>query len=167
MAYGGLFENRARLTLEVAQAVRREMGPSLPLFLRISASDWTEGGWTIGDSVELARRAQPLGVDLIDVSSGGNVAGARIPVAPGYQVAFSERIRREAGLLHRRRRHDHRRRVQAESILLAGQADLILLAREFLRDPYFPMHAAQSLGLPASSPKQYLRAFPQAVRRPG
>ncbi len=164
--YGGAFENRVRLTLDVVQAVRREMGPSLPLFLRISASDWTEGGWTIGDSVELARRVKPLGVDLIDVSSGGNVAGARIPVAPGYQVAFAERIHREAGLLTGAVGMITAAE-QAESILQAGQADLILLAREFLRDPYFPMHAAQSLGLPVSSPKQYLRAFQQAVRRPG
>jgi 2,4-dienoyl-CoA reductase-like NADH-dependent reductase (Old Yellow Enzyme family) len=162
--YGGAFENRVRLALEVVQAVRREMGPQLPLFLRISATDWTEGGWTIDDSVELARRVKPLGVDLIDASSGGNVAGAKIPVGPGYQVAFAERIRREAGLLTGAVGMITTAE-QAESILEAGQADLILLARELLRDPYFPMHAAQSLGLPASSPKQYLRAFPQAVRR--
>ena len=162
--YGGAFENRVRLALAVVEAVRREMGPRLPLFLRISASEWTKGGWSIDDSVELARRVKPLGVDLIDVSSGGNVAGARIPVAPGYQVAFAERIRREAGLLTGAVGMITTAE-QAESILQAGQADLILLAREFLRDPYFPMHAAQRLGLPVSSPKQYLRAFPQAVRR--
>ena len=162
--YGGAFENRARIALEIVQAVRREMGPRLPLFLRISASDWTEGGWTIGDSVELARRVKPLGVDLIDVSSGGNVAGARIPVAPGYQVPFAERIRKEAGLLTGAVGMITTAE-QAESILKSGQADLVLLAREFLRDPYFPMRAAQTLGVPVPVPKQYLRAFPDAVER--
>jgi 2,4-dienoyl-CoA reductase-like NADH-dependent reductase (Old Yellow Enzyme family) len=162
--YGGSFENRVRLVLEIVKAVRREMGPKLPLFLRISATDWTEGGWAIDDSVELARRVKGLGVDLIDTSSGGNVAGARIPVEPGYQVAFAERIRKETGLLTGAVGMITTAE-QAESIIQSGQADLVLLARELLRDPYFPLHAAQYLGVPLSVPKQYLRAFPDSVRR--
>ncbi len=162
--FGGSFENRVRLALEIVKAVRREMGSKLPLFMRISATDWTEGGWTIDDSVELARRVKTLGVDLIDASSGGNVAGAKIPIGPGYQVAFAERIRRETGLLSGAVGMITTAE-QAESIVQSGQADLVLLAREFLRDPYFPMHAAQGLGAPLSAPKQYLRAFPDSVRR--
>lgn len=162
--YGGSFENRARIALEIVTAVRQEMGPKLPLFLRISATDWTEGGWTIDHSVELARCVKALGVDLIDASSGGNVAGARIPVEPGYQVAFAERIRKEAGLLTGAVGMITTAE-QAELIIQSGQADLVLLAREFLRDPYFPVHAAQSLGVPVSLPKQYLRAIPNSVRR--
>jgi 2,4-dienoyl-CoA reductase-like NADH-dependent reductase (Old Yellow Enzyme family) len=162
--YGGRFENRIRIALEIVKAVRQEMGPRLPLFLRISATDWTEGGWTVDDSVELARRVKALGVDLIDASSGGNVAGATIPVGPGFQVAFAERIRKEAGLLTGAVGMITTAE-QAESILQSGQADLVLLAREFLRDPYFPVHAAQSLGVPVSLPKQYLRAIPESVRR--
>jgi 2,4-dienoyl-CoA reductase-like NADH-dependent reductase (Old Yellow Enzyme family) len=162
--YGGSFENRVRIALEIVQVVRREMGPKLPLLLRISATDWTEGGWTIDDSVELARRVKTLGVDLIDTSSGGNVPGARIPLGPGYQVAFAERIRREAGLLTGAVGMITTAE-QAESIVQSGQADLVLLAREFLRDPYFPMHAAAGLGAPLSVPKQYLRAFPNSVSR--
>lgn len=162
--YGGSFDNRVRLALEIVQAVRDTIGPGLPLFMRISATDWTEGGWTIEDSVELARRVHALGVDLMDVSSGGNVPGAKIPMEPGYQVGFAERIRKEAGVMTGA--------VgmitappQAESILQARQADLVLLAREFLRDPYFPIHAAQALGATVSLPRQYLRAIPGSVRR--
>jgi 2,4-dienoyl-CoA reductase-like NADH-dependent reductase (Old Yellow Enzyme family) len=162
--YGGSLENRMRMALEIVTAVRREMGLKLPLFLRISATDWTEGGWTLDDSVELARRVKTLGVDLIDASSGGNVAGARIPVEPGYQVAFAERIRNETGLLTGAVGLITTAE-QAESIIQSGQADLVLLAREFLRDPNFPMHAAQTLGVPVSAPKQYLRAFPNSIRR--
>ena len=162
--YGGSFENRTRMPMAVAQAVRQEMGPTLPLFVRISATDWTEGGWTIEDSVELARRLKPLGVDLIDASSGGNVAGAKIPLAPGYQIGFAERIRKEAGLLTGAVGMITTAE-QAEGIVHSGQADIVLLAREFLRDPYFAMHAAQALGAPVLAPKQYLRAFPDSVRR--
>ncbi len=162
--YGGRFENRIRIALEIVKAVRQEMGPNLPLFLRISATDWTEGGWTIDDSVELARCVKALGVDLIDASSGGNVAGATIPVEPGYQVGFAERIRKEAGLLTGAVGMITTAE-QAESTLQSGQADLVLLAREFLRDPYFPLHGAQHLGVPVSAPKQYLRAFPDNLRR--
>jgi 2,4-dienoyl-CoA reductase-like NADH-dependent reductase (Old Yellow Enzyme family) len=162
--YGGSFDNRVRMALEIVQAVRAEIGPDVPLFMRISATDWTEGGWTINDSVELARRAKGLGVDLIDTSSGGNVPGAKIPLAPGYQVEFAARIRKEAaiptgavGMITTAE--------QAQQILDASQADLILLARELLRDPYFPMHAAQKLGAPVLAPKQYLRAWPGSIGR--
>ena len=119
-----------RIALEIVKAVRHEMGPKLPLFMRISATDWTAGGWTIDDSVELARRVKSLGVDLIDASSGGNVAGAKIPMEPGYQVVFAERIRREAELLTGAVGMITTP-AQAESILQSGQADLVLLAREF------------------------------------
>jgi len=163
-AYGGSFENRTRFLREVIQAVRDEMPNELPLFLRISASDWADGGWTIEDSVALAHVVRSMGVDLIDASSGGNVNHARIPVGPGYQVPFAERIRREGGILTGA--------VglitdapQAEGIIGNGQADLVLLARELLRNPYFPMHAAQQLGEPVSAPNQYLRAFPGSVSR--
>jgi 2,4-dienoyl-CoA reductase-like NADH-dependent reductase (Old Yellow Enzyme family) len=162
-SYGGGFENRIRIALEIVEAVRREMGPKLPLFMRISATDWTEGGWAPADSVELARHVKVLGVDLIDASSGGNIAGATIPVGPGYQVPFAECIRKETGLLTGAVGMITTPE-QAESIIKSGQADLVLLAREFLRDPYFPLHAAQSLGAPVSLPKQYLRAIPNSVR---
>ena len=162
--YGGGFENRLRIVIEIAKAVRQQIGPTVPLFLRISATDWAEGGWTIDNSVELAKRVKPAGVDLIDCSSGGNVAGAKIPVEPGYQVGFAERIRRETGLLTGAVGMITTAE-QAESILQSGQADIVLLAREFLRDPYFAVHAAQSLGVQVALPKQYLRAIPGSVRR--
>jgi 2,4-dienoyl-CoA reductase-like NADH-dependent reductase (Old Yellow Enzyme family) len=163
-AYGGSFENRVRIVVEVVKAVRQEMGPKLPLFLRISASDWTEGGWTIEDSVELARRVKPLGVDLIDASSGGNVPGARIPVEPGYQVPFAQRIRKDSGILTGAVGMITTAE-QATSIIASGEADIVLLARELLRDPYFPIHAAQALGTPPVVPVQYMRAFPNSLRR--
>lgn len=162
--YGGSFANRARMLVEVVQAVREQMSQEQPLFLRISATDYTDGGWTIEQSVDLARLVKPLGVDLIDVSSGGNVPHARIPVGPGYQVGFAERIRQETGVLTGAVGMVTTAE-QAEEILQSGQADLVLLAREFLRDPYFPMHAAQRLGLDVSVPKQYLRSVPRSVRR--
>jgi 2,4-dienoyl-CoA reductase-like NADH-dependent reductase (Old Yellow Enzyme family) len=156
--YGGSFENRARFALEVAAAVRGAWPDSLPLFMRISAIDWVEDGWRIEDSVELARRLRALGVDLVDCSSGGLVPYAKVQPGPGYQVPFAARIRRETGVLtgavglitapH-----------QADAIIRDGQADMVLLAREFLRDPYWPLHAAKALGAPAEIPKQYLRAF--------
>jgi 2,4-dienoyl-CoA reductase-like NADH-dependent reductase (Old Yellow Enzyme family) len=162
--YGGSFENRIRFLSEVVTAVRREWPGSLPLFLRISANDWADGGWTVEDSVELARRVSVLGVDLVDASSGGLVPYAKIPIGPGYQVPFAERIRREAnvltgavGLITEPE--------QADAIIHAGQADIVLLAREMLRDPYFPVHAAQQLGIPVQAPKQYARAFPGSVIR--
>jgi 2,4-dienoyl-CoA reductase-like NADH-dependent reductase (Old Yellow Enzyme family) len=162
--YGGSFENRIRFVLEVVSAVRREWPESLPLFLRISATDWAEGGWTIDDSVELSRRVRDLGVDLVDCSSGGLVPYQKIEPGPGYQVPFAGRIRREAGVLTGA--------VgliteagQAEAIIQTGAADVVLLARELLRDPYFPMRAAQQLGVTVQAPKQYLRAFAESAMR--
>jgi 2,4-dienoyl-CoA reductase-like NADH-dependent reductase (Old Yellow Enzyme family) len=156
--YGGSFENRIRFALETAQAVRAVWPERLPLFVRISASDWVEGGWDIDQSVEFARRLRGLGVDLIDCSSGGLDPRQKIQLGPGYQVPFAERIRREAeipigavGLITSPQ--------QADEIVRSGQADLVLLAREFLRDPYFPLHAAKELGDAVPTPNQYLRAF--------
>ena len=158
--YGGPFENRIRFALEVAQAVRAEWPPGLPLFLRISATDWVDGGWTPDESVELARRMRPLGVDLIDCSSGGSAAHAKVPLAPGYQVPFAERIRREAGILTGAVGLITTPQ-QADEIIRSEKADLVLLAREFLRHPYFPLHAARTLGAELDPPVQYLRAFPR------
>lgn len=156
--YGGSFANRVRFTLETARAVRMVWPGHLPLFVRISASDWAEGGWSIEDSVALARALAPLGVDLIDCSSGGAVAHQQIEVKPGYQVPFARLVRQEAGiptgavgLITEAR--------QADAILREGQADLVLLARELLRDPYWPLHAAQALGETPAPPVQYGRAF--------
>jgi 2,4-dienoyl-CoA reductase-like NADH-dependent reductase (Old Yellow Enzyme family) len=156
--YGGSFENRIRFGLETIEAVRAVWPDEFPLLLRISATDWVEGGWDIEDSVELARRVKPMGVDLIDCSSGGTSLEQKIPLKPGYQVPFAERIRREVeiptgavGLITEAH--------QADEIVRSGQADLVLLAREFLRDPYFPLHAARELGEKLNPPTQYLRAF--------
>ena len=157
--YGGSFENRIRFALEVAEAVRGAWPLDLPLFLRISATDWVEGGWTPDESVELARRVRPLGVDLIDCSSGGSAAHAKVPLAPGYQVPFAERIRREAGILTGAVGLITTPR-QADEIIRSGKADLVLLGREFLRHPYFPLDAAGTLGAEINPPVQYLRAFP-------
>jgi 2,4-dienoyl-CoA reductase-like NADH-dependent reductase (Old Yellow Enzyme family) len=157
--YGGSLENRMRLALETAAACRAAWPAGLPLFVRVSASDWADHGWDLAGSIELARALKPLGVDLIDCSSGGAVPHARIPLAPGYQVPFAEAIRREAGLptgavgLITRPE-------QAEDILKSGQADAILMARELLRDPYWPLHASKVLGVDVPWPKQYARAKP-------
>lgn len=158
--YGGSFENRIRLLLEVIERVQSVWPATLPLFVRISATDWTEGGWTIADSVKLSGILKNKGVDVIDASTGGNVANAKIPVGPGYQVSFAERIKQETGITTAA--------VglittasQAEQILTTGQADLILLAREFLRDPYFSLHAAHDLGDETTWPVQYERAKPR------
>jgi 2,4-dienoyl-CoA reductase-like NADH-dependent reductase (Old Yellow Enzyme family) len=164
--YGGSFENRTRILREITQAVRAEMPDHLPLFLRISATDWVEGGWTIDDSVQLARHVQPLGVDLIDTSSGGNALHAKIPVGPGYQVPLAAQIRRDAKILTGAVGMITEPQ-QAEDILHSGQADLILIARELLRDPYFPMRAAQALGAPLAVPNQYLRAWHHSTPRAG
>jgi 2,4-dienoyl-CoA reductase-like NADH-dependent reductase (Old Yellow Enzyme family) len=158
-AYGGSFENRTRIVREVAEAVRGNWPEKYPLFIRISASDWTEGGWDVEQSIELARALRPLGVDLVDCSSGGNIASAKIPMAPGYQTQFAERIRRGAGVLTGAVGLITSA-VQAEQILRSGQADAVLLARQMLRDPYWPMHAAVELGQAESWPVQYLRAAP-------
>jgi len=156
--YGGTFDGRIRFALEVAAAVRGVWPDSLPLFMRISAVDWVEDGWQIEDSVELARRLQPLGVDLIDCSSGGIVPYAKVQIGPAYQTPFAERIRREAGVLSGAVGMITEPQ-QADAIVRGGQADMVLLAREFLRDPYWPLHAAKALGAAGAVPKQYTRAF--------
>jgi 2,4-dienoyl-CoA reductase-like NADH-dependent reductase (Old Yellow Enzyme family) len=155
--YGGSFEGRSRMLVEVVDAVREEWPLESPLFVRISATDWTEGGWDAADSVRLAAALKVRGVDLVDVSSGGLVAGAAIPVGPGYQVPFAARIRKEAGVATGAVGMITSAE-QAEHILRTGQADVVLLAREMLRDPYWPVHAAKKLGFAASWPRQYLRA---------
>jgi len=158
-AYGGNLENRMRLPLAVAQAVRAVWPEHLPVLVRISATDWVTGGWDLPQSVEFSRQLKALGIDLVDCSSGGLTADARIPAAPGYQVPFAETVRRQAdvatgavGLITEARR--------AEEIVSLGQADIVLLARALLRDPYWPLHAAQSLGVDTAWPNQYLRAKP-------
>lgn len=158
-AYGGGFEGRIRLCLEVVEAVREVWPERLPLWVRISATDWTDGGWDVEQSVELARRLADRGVDLIDCSSGGNVARAAIPVTPGYQVPFAERIRREAGIATGAVGLVTDA-AQADAIVAEGRADCVVLARALLRDPYWPLHAAQTLGVAMDWPVQYLRAAP-------
>jgi len=156
--YGGSFDNRIRIVLEVVTAIRGVWPDALPVFLRISATDWAEGGWEIGDSVELARRVKPLGVDLVDCSSGGMVPYAKISPAPGFQVPFAEKVRRESGILTGAvgMITDPE---QANKIISGEQADMVLLAREFLRDPYWPLRAAKALGKEIQPPVQYLRAW--------
>jgi len=156
-AYGGSFENRTRFLREVVQAIRHAWPASLPLFVRISASDWAPGGWTIEDSVCLAKQLQPLGVDLIDCSSGGAVPGVSIPSAPGYQVPFAEQVRKEAGI-PTAAVGMITEPEQADQIVRIGQADLVFLARELLRDPYWPLRAADELNRDGPWPKQYVRA---------
>ncbi|MGH8081232.1 MAG: NADH:flavin oxidoreductase/NADH oxidase [Lysobacter sp.] len=156
--YGGSFENRTRLLREVLAAVREVWPERLPLWLRISATDWADGGWDIEQSVELSRIAKDLGVDLIDVSSGGLVPHVRIPNDPGYQVPFSARIRREAGIATGAVGLITQAK-QAEKIVEDGEADVVLLARELLRDPYFPHRAARELGAATHVPEQYQRAW--------
>jgi 2,4-dienoyl-CoA reductase-like NADH-dependent reductase (Old Yellow Enzyme family) len=157
--YGGSFENRTRFLRETVEAVRKVLPERSPLFVRISATDWTEGGWDIEQSVELAGRLKALGADLIDTSSGGNVERAEIPIGPGYQTAFAERVRREAGIATAAVGMIISA-AQADHIVRTGQADIVLLARELLRNPYWPLHAAQELGYPMAWPPQYLRAAP-------
>jgi 2,4-dienoyl-CoA reductase-like NADH-dependent reductase (Old Yellow Enzyme family) len=154
--YGGSFENRIRFLLEIIDAVRSAIPDSMPLFLRISASDWLDGGWTIDDSVALAKIAKVRGVDLIDVSSGGTSSGAPVPVGPGYQVPFADQIRNQAdiptaavGLITEPE--------QAEEIVSSGKADAVMMAREFLRNPRWPLFAAQKLGSEVYWPVQLLR----------
>jgi len=158
--YGGSFDNRVRFTLETAAALRETVGRDLPLIVRLSCSDWTDGGCTIEDSLELAKRLKAIGVDAIDSSSGGNVPSAKIPVGPGYQVPFAKAIRHQAdiataavGMITDPQ--------QAEAIVANGDADFVLLARAILRDPYWPIHAARALGADVSklAPIQYGRAL--------
>ncbi len=156
--YGGILENRCRMALEIAKSVRGVIPDGMPLFVRISASDWVEGGWDIDQSVQLVKWLKDLGVDLIDCSSGGNVSNAKIPVGPGYQIPFSQRIKQETkmptggvGFITTAE--------QAEKIINDEQADFVFLAREMLRDPYWALHAAKILNVElADFPKQYLRA---------
>jgi len=159
-SYGGSFDNRIRFLLETTRAVRKVWPENLPFTVRISCTDWAEGGWDIDQSVELARRLKAEGVDLIDCSSGGAVPHAKIPVGPGYQVPFAERIRREAGIATAAVGMITEAK-QADAIIQSAQADLVLLAREELRDPYWPAHAAKALGHAAAvpPPKQYARAW--------
>ncbi|HET6430971.1 NADH:flavin oxidoreductase/NADH oxidase [Dyella sp.] len=157
-AYGGSLEHRMRLVREVVQAVREVWPAHLPLWLRVSATDWADGGWDAEQSVALARMVKPLGVDLVDVSSGGLVPHVKIPVGPGYQVPFAARIRREAeiatgavGMITEPQ--------QADAIVRDGEADVVLQARESLRDPYFPRRAAKALGATIDVPVQYQRSW--------
>jgi 2,4-dienoyl-CoA reductase-like NADH-dependent reductase (Old Yellow Enzyme family) len=158
--YGGSFENRTQVLREIVAAVRDTWPERAPLFVRISATDWVEGGWDIQQSVELARQLKELGADLIDCSSGGNVAKAKIPVGSGYQTRFAEQIRREAGIMTGALGMITSS-VQAEHIIASGQADAVVIARELLRDPYWPLRAARELGQPIAWPVQYLRAAPE------
>jgi len=155
--YGGSFENRIRLLIEIIIAVQEVWPENLPLIVRISATDWEEGGWNLQESIEVSKILKSEGVDLIDTSTGGLVPWAKIPFRPGYQVPFAEKIRKEAsimtgavGLITEAR--------QAEEILVREQADLILFGRAFLNDPHFALHAAKSLEEEISWPVQYLRA---------
>jgi 2,4-dienoyl-CoA reductase-like NADH-dependent reductase (Old Yellow Enzyme family) len=163
--YGGSFENRIRFTVEAARAIRRAWPDRMPLSARLSCTDWTDEGWTPDDTVALARRLAGEGVDLVDCSSGGNDPRPRIPLGPGYQVPFAERVRRDAGIptaavgLITEPTH-------ADEIIRTGRADMVMLARAELRDPYWPIHAAAALRRPVHVPAQYLRAFPQAETAP-
>jgi 2,4-dienoyl-CoA reductase-like NADH-dependent reductase (Old Yellow Enzyme family) len=155
--YGGKLENRCRLSIEVAKAVREVIPGGMPLFVRISATDWIDDGWDIEQSVQLCKWLKETGVDLIDCSSGGNINKALIPAGPGYQIPFSEKIKNEVGILTGG--------VglitspeQAEQIIKNGQSDLVELARQMLRDPYWPLHAAKQLNINVKWPNQYLRA---------
>lgn len=163
-AYGGPLDRRMHAPLQVIEAVRHVWPERLPLFLRISTTDWTDGGWDLDQSIELVKLAAHLGVDLVDCSSGGNVATAHIPVGPGYQTAFAERIREATGvptgavgmIVDP---------AQADHVIRSGQADMVFLARELLRDPYWPLRAARALGAEAPWPAQYLRAGPHGALR--
>jgi 2,4-dienoyl-CoA reductase-like NADH-dependent reductase (Old Yellow Enzyme family) len=155
--YGGSLENRMRFPLRVAERVRQNWPDDLPLFVRISASDWAEGGWDLPQSIELAKRLRDLGVDLVDCSSGGAVPGAKIELGPGYQVPFARAIRAEAGIATGAVGLITEPQ-QADDIIATGSADAVLLARELLRDPYWPLRAARVLGVDVKWPEQYERA---------
>jgi 2,4-dienoyl-CoA reductase-like NADH-dependent reductase (Old Yellow Enzyme family) len=156
--YGGKFENRIRLATQVVCAVREVWPQRLPLFVRVSATDWKEGGWDLAQTIALARELKPLGVDLIDASSGGTALGVKIPLGPGYQTGFAEAIRKEAGIATGAVGMITEP-IQAETILATEQADLVFLARELLRDPYWPRRAAKALDVKIKAPLQYERAW--------
>jgi 2,4-dienoyl-CoA reductase-like NADH-dependent reductase (Old Yellow Enzyme family) len=156
--YGGSFENRTRIVREVIAAVREVWPAELPLWLRISATDWADGGWNIDESVRLAGQLRAWGVELVDVSSGGLIPHVRIPVAPGYQVPFAARIRQETGIATGAVGLITEP-AQADGIIAGGAADLVVIARASLRDPYFPRRAAQELGATIIAPEQYQRAW--------
>jgi 2,4-dienoyl-CoA reductase-like NADH-dependent reductase (Old Yellow Enzyme family) len=155
--WGGSFLNRCRLLFDVVDAVRKRWPSSYPLFVRISATDWVEGGWSIEDSIQLAKHLQERGVDVIDCSTGGNVHGIKIPVGPLYQVPFAARIKKEAGIMTAAVGMITTE-SEAESILRSEHADMVLMARQLLRDPYFPLHAAKEAGVEIQWPVQYERA---------
>jgi 2,4-dienoyl-CoA reductase-like NADH-dependent reductase (Old Yellow Enzyme family) len=165
--YGGSFENRTRIAREIVTAVRKQMPEGLPLFIRISATDWKKGGWDLDQAVELARQLAPLGVDLVDCSSAGLVHDQEVVAGPGFQVPFAERIRRETGVMTSAVGLIETKEQVAE-ILARNQADLVFMAREFLRDPYWPLRAARELKHPIGWPVQYLRAAPpdSSARKP-
>ncbi len=156
--YGGSLENRTRLAIRVSKTIREIWPANLPLFFRVSATDWVEGGWDLQQSVELARQLKAVGVDLIDCSSGGIVPSAKIPVGPGYQVPFAAEIRKQTGIATGAVGMITDA-VQAETILSTEQADLVIIAREFLRDPYWPRRAAHDLNFKLTPPLQYQRAW--------
>jgi 2,4-dienoyl-CoA reductase-like NADH-dependent reductase (Old Yellow Enzyme family) len=155
--YGGSLENRTRIAREIARAVRAAWAEHFPLFARISCTEWGNGGWDVGESVELARMLKTDGVDLVDCSAGGNIHGAAAPTGPGYLTPYADRIRREAGILTSTVGFITSAQ-QADHILRNGQADLVVLARQLLRDPYWPLHAAAELRAETTWPNQYLRA---------
>jgi 2,4-dienoyl-CoA reductase-like NADH-dependent reductase (Old Yellow Enzyme family) len=164
-AYGGSFENRTRLLREVVAAVREVCPENYPLFVRISATDWIDrDAWNADQSVELAKMIGPLGVDLMDCSSGGIAPGIKIPVGPSYQVPFAERIKRESGILTGAVGMITQA-AQADEIIREGKADVVIIAREFLRHPYWPLQVARDLGFPEAWPVQYLRAATDASPR--
>jgi 2,4-dienoyl-CoA reductase-like NADH-dependent reductase (Old Yellow Enzyme family) len=156
--YGGSLENRCRLAVEIARSVRETISEETPLFVRISSTDWVEGGWDIDQSVQLTKWLKEVGVDLIDCSSGGNVPNAKIPASPGYQIPFAEKIKNEVGILTGGVGLITTAE-QAEEIISSERADIVLLAREMLRDPYWALHAAKKLNVDLTDwPNQYLRA---------
>jgi 2,4-dienoyl-CoA reductase-like NADH-dependent reductase (Old Yellow Enzyme family) len=156
--YGGMLENRCRLAIEIANSVRETIPSGTPLFVRISSTDWTEGGWNIEQSVQLAKWLKDVGVDLIDCSSGGNVPNAKIPLAAGYQIPFAERIKKETGILTGGVGLITTAE-QADEIISSGKSDIVLLARQMLREPYFALHAAKKLNVDLNDfPNQYLRS---------
>ncbi|MBC7370528.1 MAG: NADPH dehydrogenase NamA [Bdellovibrionaceae bacterium] len=155
--YGGSLENRMRYPLEVAQAVRQAWPDELPLFVRISATDWVKAGWDLLESIVFSHKLKNLGIDLIDCSTGGNVPDAKIPTGPGYQVPFAAGVRKEVGIATGAVGLITSG-LQGEKIIEEELADVVFLAREMLRDPYFPLHAAKELGVEITWPKQYERA---------